>query len=339
MQALLLTAPNRFSVTDRPDPAPRPDEALLRIHRAGICATDVATIKGQSPVAVFPITPGHELVATVERPATKSTFRKGDWVTIYPTQGCGECEACRQGKPNHCSSFRVWGVHRDGGCFAQYMSIPDSQLIPLPPSLRNEAGALVEPTAVAAHAIRRSRLRTGQKVAVIGAGSIGLLTAQAARAAGASAVIAVDRLESRKDLCEAIGLDAFILAGEDLATQLSEEGPFDSIFDNVGTPGTLAANVEALSTRGTLVVMSFPHGGDPLVLPYPKAYRKELDVLVSRNYGREDFERSILLLDRGQIAVEELITGTYGLEQFGQAYEALMTSPERHLKVLIAPNG
>ena len=209
MHALLLTAPNRFSVTERPDPAPRSDEALLRIHRAGICATDLSTIKGESPVAVFPITPGHELVATVERSAKNSTFSEGDWVTIYPTQGCGECEACRQQEPNHCSSFRVWGVHHDGGCFAQFMSVPGSQLIPLPTSLQNQAGALVEPTAVAAHAIRRSGLQPGQKVAVIGAGSIGLLSAQAARAAGASKVTIVDRLVARKQACAAIGTRSF----------------------------------------------------------------------------------------------------------------------------------
>jgi 2-desacetyl-2-hydroxyethyl bacteriochlorophyllide A dehydrogenase len=339
MHALLVTAPHKFSVIQRPDPIPTGDEALLRIHRAGICATDITTIKGESPVAVFPITPGHELIATVETAPAKSKFSEGDWVTIYPTQGCGQCDACRRGEANHCATFRVWGVHRDGGCFAQYMSVPTSQLLAIPQSLRNDAGALIEPTAVATHAMRRSNIRMGQRVAIIGAGSIGLLTAQAAKAAGAGRVVVVDRLAARGAVCEALDVDRFILAGDDLATQLVEDTPFDIVYDNVGTPATLTAAVEALRTRGTLVLMAFPHGSEPLVLPYPKVYRKELDVIVSRNYAREDFETSIALLDKGHVNTARMITGTYPLTGFVDAYEALKNQPERHLKILIAPNG
>ena len=340
MHALLLTAPHQFSVIERPDPSPSGDEALLRIHRAGICATDITTIKGESPVAVFPMTPGHELIATIEKTPQKSKFFPGDWVTIYPTQGCGQCEACRRNEDNHCATFRVWGVHRDGGCFAQYMSVPETQLLAIPPALRNEAGALIEPTAVATHAMRRSKIEKGHRIAIIGAGSIGLLTAQAAKAAGAARIVVVDRLPARAAVCEAIKADRFILAGDDLAAQLAhEDAPFDIVYDNVGTAATLAAAVEALRTRGTLVLMAFPHGSDPLVLPYPKVYRKELDVIVSRNYSREDFEASIALLDGGHIDTARMITGTYPLSRFPDAYEALKTSPERHLKILIAPNG
>lgn len=339
MQALLVTAPNRFSVIERPDPSPRADEALLKIHRAGICATDVTTIKGESPVGLFPITPGHELIATIEKAPKDSKFSTGDWVSIYPTQGCGTCEACRRNEANHCATFRVWGVHRDGGCFAQFMSVPASQLLSIPPSLRNEAGALIEPTAVATHAMRRSNLRAGQRIVIIGAGSIGLLTAQAARAGGASHITVVDRLPARKAACDAIGVDRFILAGDDLAAQLSDDGPADIVYDNVGSVGTLAASVESLRTRGRLTLMAFPHGNEPLVLPYPKVYRKELDVMVSRNYAREDFDASIALLDKGQVDSGLMITGTYSLDKFDEAYEALKTSPDRHLKILIAPNG
>lgn len=339
MHALLVTAPNCFSVIDLPDPSPKPDEALLKIHRAGICATDISTIKGESPVATLPMTPGHELIATVEQTTKHSKFSVGDWVTIYPTQGCGTCQACRRDEPNHCPTFRVWGVHRDGGCFAQYMSVPQSQLLAVPTSLRNDAGALIEPTAVAAHAMRRSRLGADQRVAIIGAGSIGLLTAQAAKAAGASHVTMVDRLPARKAVCDAIGVDHFILADDNLAVQLSAGIPFDIVYDNVGTAGTLAAGVEALRTRGTLALMAFPHGNDAINLPYPKAYRKELDVIVSRNYGRQDFDASIALLDKGHIDVNRMITGIYSLEKFSDAYEALKTSPHRNLKLLIAPNG
>lgn len=339
MDALVLTAPNCFSVVDRPMPLPKPGEALLRIHRAGICATDITTIKGQNPTSVFPITPGHELIATIEQAPQNSKFSAGDWVTIYPTQGCGACEACQRNEDNHCPSFRVWGVHRDGGCFAQYISVPQNQLLDIPPSLRNDAGALVEPTAVATHAIRRSKMERGKRIAVIGAGSIGLLTAQAAKAKGASHVTVVDRLSAREPLCAAIGVEQFVLAGDDLATQLSSGAPFDIVYDNVGVPQTLAAAIEALRTRGTLVLMAFPHGTDSLILPYNRMYRKELDVIVSRNYAREDFDAAITLLRNGQIDAERMISGIYPLQRFADAYDDLKASPDQHVKILIAPNG
>ena len=340
MQALFLTAPHAFSVIERADPTPGAGDAILRIHRAGICATDITTIKGESPVAIFPMTPGHELIATIVKAPAGSKFSQGDWVTIYPTQGCGACEACRRNEANHCPTFRVWGVHRDGGCFAQYMAVPDEQLLAVPPSLRNDSGTLIEPTAVATHAMRRSGLRRGERIAIVGAGSIGLLTAQAAKANGASRVVVADRLPTRKAICDALGIDRFILAGQYLASQLADDGaPFDVIYDNVGNPATLAASVEALRTRGRLILMAFPHGQEPLVLPYPKVYRKELDVVVSRNYAREDFEAAIALLAQGHIDTARMITGLYPLTRFADAYEDLKRSPERHLKILVAPNA
>ena len=339
MQALWLEAPNSFSVVDRPVPPLEAGGAVLRIHRAGICATDITTIKGESPVAVYPMTPGHELLATIESVSPNSNFAKGDWVTIYPTQGCGNCEACRRKEDNHCGTFRVWGVHRDGGCFAEFMAVPLEQLIAVPASLRNDAGALIEPTAVATHAIRRSKLKRGQRVAVIGAGSIGLLTAQAAKAAGASYVAIADRLPERENTSRKLGFDQFILSNDRLAEQLVRVGEFDVVYDNVGLPITLSAAVDSLRTRGTLTMMAFPHGADPVTLPYPKAYRKELDIIVSRNYAREDFTAALALLGEGKIDTGLMITGTYPLARFADALTDLRQNPSRHLKVLISPEG
>lgn len=338
MHALLLEAPNRFSVTERPLPERGDRDVVLRIHRAGICATDITTIKGESPVAIYPMTPGHELIATVEEPAAAApAFAKGDWVTIYPTQGCGHCDACARKEDNHCATFRVQGVHRDGGCFAEFMVVPEDQLLAVPATLRNDAGALIEPTAVATHAIRRSALKSGQRIAVIGAGSIGLLIAQAAKAAGAGYVAVVDQLPERAETCRALGFDQFVLSDGNLARTLAQYGEFDIVFDNVGAPATLAAAVDALRTRGTLVMLAFPHGSDPVTLPYPKVYRKELDVIVSRNYAREDFTASIALLEGGKIDAARMITATYPLAKFADAFADLRGNPARHLKILISP--
>ncbi|QIE56010.1 alcohol dehydrogenase catalytic domain-containing protein [Pikeienuella piscinae] len=340
VKALLLRAPNEFDVIERSTPRASKDTALLRIHRTGICATDIATIRGQSRMAVFPMTPGHEFVARIEEIGADADYKVGDWVTIYPTQGCGRCAACHRGVPNHCPEFRVWGVHRDGGAFAELMAVPIDHLLPIPERLRCDAGALIEPTAVAVHALRRARLQPGQRVAIIGAGAIGLLIAQAARAAGAAQVVAVDRLPARKAVADALMLDGFILAGDgNLAEELSDfaDEPFDIVFDNVCAPSTLAAGAAALRIDGALVLLAFPHGDEEPPIPYAAAYRKELSLILSRNYAREDFIESTRLLEVGAIAPEVMITGHFALSDFANAYDELRDTPERHLKVLIDP--
>lgn len=340
MKALLVRGPNDFSVVDRPDPIPTPDTAILRIHCTGICATDITTISGRSTVARFPMTPGHEFIAQVEMIEDGFEFGIGDWVTIYPTEGCGTCSACQEGKPNHCPDFKVWGVSRDGGAFAERMVVPVKQLLPVPERLRNTAGALIEPTAVAVHALRRARLEAGQRVVIIGTGSIGLLIAQAARAAGAAQVTLVDRLPGRRATAEALGFSDFMLTSNgNLATELSQApgAPFDIVFDTVGTPATLEAAVAALRITGYLVVLGFPHGDEPLTLPYPMFYRKELSLILSRNYARDDFIEATRLLESGAIASNVMVTGTFPLSGFASALDALRQQPADHVKVLINP--
>ena len=105
MKAVVLEAPERFACTDRPEPAAGPSEALVRIVAAGICASDVATIRGHNPIAVYPLTLGHESIGGVEAAPAGAGVAPGDWVTVFPSVGCGDCPACRAGRTNHCPSF------------------------------------------------------------------------------------------------------------------------------------------------------------------------------------------------------------------------------------------
>lgn len=340
MKALYLRAPNDFEVLERADPVLGADEALVRIRWSGICATDVATIQGLSPVAVYPTTPGHEFVGTVEFVPAGSDFKQGDWVTIYPTQGCGKCPACAANRANLCLSFRVFGVHRDGGSFAEMMAVPTSHLMAVPPELQNETGALIEPVAVAVHACRRAGVAAGDKrrIAVIGAGVIGTLIAQVARAWGAQDIVVADRLESRRETCSELGLSRFVHAANRvrLLDGLVADGLLDLVFDNACTAETISAAIEALTPGGAIVLLGFPHGNDALPINYAPAYRREVSFLLSRNYAREDFEEAARLLVSGRIDSRRMVTGTWPLSSFSQAYTALQHEPERHLKVMIS---
>ena len=341
MKALLLRSPGDFSVVERPDPVAAEDEAIIRVFRTGICATDVATIEGRSTVAVYPITPGHEFVGTVESAPPGKGFAAGEWVTIYPTQGCGKCPECVANRPNHCRKFRVFGVHRDGGSFAERMAIPLAQLIKVPASLQNDHGALIEPLAVGVHANRRAGVAANpqRRIGVIGAGAVGTMVAQVARAHGASEIVIADRLEGRRKLCHDLGFDRFVVAGTPgWASELRlPGGPLDLVFDNACSRETIAAAVDAMRPGGTLVLLGFPHDGADIPLAYVKAYQQEVSILLSRNYEPADFTEAISLLEGGHINAARMVTGTWPLASFADAYAALKAAPERHVKILLAP--
>ena len=339
MKAVILEEADKFRVDDRPDPQPAEDEALVRVRHTGICATDVAMIRGFAPLTLAPITPGHEWVGTIESAPQGSSFAPGDWVTIYPTKGCGTCPACHDGRPHHCASFTVSGVHRDGGSFAEYVAAPVDQLIRLPEALHNIHGALAEPATVGVHANLQGGMAKGKRVAVIGAGTIGSMIAQVARAWGAADVIMVDRMPAREKLAADLGFDKFILAGEGKEEEqlLSFGGPLDIVFDNACSERTIELATNVLEIGGTMVTLTFPHVGQQLVVPYMTAYRRELHIVFSRNYAREDWEHTFDLMAKGAIDTERMISGVYPLEQFVDAMDDLRDRPEEHVKVVISP--
>lgn len=332
MKAVVLEAPGRFACIDRDVPAAGPGEALIRIDLAGICASDLATIRGDNPIAVYPLTLGHESIGVVERAPAGAGVRPGDWVTVYPSIGCGHCPACRAGRINHCPTFTVLGISQGGGLFSERVAVATGQLLPLPPALHGEPGALVEPTAVAVHVNRRGATRAGERVLVIGAGVIGILTAQVARAHGASEITLIDRFASRRAVLEQLGFDRFLLADG-----TAPDAPVDLVYDTVCSEATLALGAAALAPGGRLVLVAVPHGTTPLGVPFAQIYRRELALIASRNYVPDDFREAIRLLAASAIETAPMITATYPLADFAAAHAELTEHPERHLKVLLRP--
>jgi 2-desacetyl-2-hydroxyethyl bacteriochlorophyllide A dehydrogenase len=230
-------------------------------------------------------------------------------------------------------------VHRDGGSFAERIAVPVGQLLRLPANLQNQSGALVEPLAVGVHATRRAGMRPGMRVAVVGAGTVGTLVAQVARALEASTVVLADRLQERWQLCRDLGFESFVHVGaESLEERLSSFVPgYDVIFDNACTRDTIGAAIRCLRPDGKLVLLGFPHDRSDVPLAYADAYKWEVSITLSRNYAREDFLDAISLLEKGAIDTQRMITGTWPLAEFDAAYNELRAHPGRHVKVLLAP--
>ena len=192
MKSLLLREYNHFEIADRPRPVPGPGEVLVSIAACGICGSDVHGFDGSSGRRIPPIVMGHEAAGTVAEVGPGVTgYKPGDRITFDSTISCGECPYCLRGLTNLCDNRNAFGVscddYRRDGAFAEYIAVPERICYRLPETLSFAEAAMLEPVSVALHAVAVSGLRGGETALVIGAGMIGLLTLQAARAAGCRA--------------------------------------------------------------------------------------------------------------------------------------------------------
>lgn len=339
MLAMVLDKPNQFRMTEVPVPQAGSDEALIKVTSAGICASDLATIHGHSPIAAYPLIPGHECVGEIVQAPAGSGYGAGDLVTVFPSLGCGACKACHEGRTNHCPTFKVLGIGLPGGCFAEFLTAKIEQLVRVPRAVYDRTGPLVEPLAVGQHINRRGATAAGETVVIVGAGAIGLSCAFVARAKGAKRIVLVDRFESRRPMLARFGFEDFTTAkGAELVDYLARSvGPVDLVMDNVCNADTLGAGAKALRPGGRTVLVALPHGDAVLPVPYTDAYRKELSYVVSRNYIKQDFIDTVAMLESGVIDAAGMITATFPLAEMPAALADLEGSPDRHLKVVVKP--
>lgn len=307
---------------------PRPGEARLRPLAIGICGSDLHVLAGHHPFVDYPVLPGHEIAAEVVAVGDDADSGWiGARVALEPSLACGTCHACRAGRYNICESLRVMGFQAPGG-MADAFDAPVDRLHRLPDALSDAAGALVEPVAVATHAARLAEqiagsLR-GRDVAVIGAGTIGMLCAQVARAAGGEVTLS-DVDDARRELARDFGFTAL--------ETLAERG-FDVVFECVGNEGALRGAIAA-SRKGATVMVVGVYGRDPKVQA-GLIQDWELCLQGSLMYTAEDYLEAIRLLADGAIDAERMITSVFPLADVEQAFEAAAAGGAS-LKVALRP--
>lgn len=338
MKAIFLTGPNEFSLQDKDDPILKRDEVLIQVRMAGICGSDVHLLQGQNPFAAYPLIPGHEYVGEILQAPARSKLKKGEKVTVFPSVGCGKCQACKEGRAIHCSQFRFAGVTTDGGCFCERVAVPYRRVIRLPRQMEEEVGAMVEPTSVAVHVNRRSGLRRGMKAVVIGGGTIGLLIAQVARSYGASRIVLSEPIAERRAIAEALGFRLICNPQEEELPSFAQRtiGLADIVFDVVATKKTVEDSQSMLRPNGKLILVGIP-SDKGLGVPYVPIYGKELQVIGSRTYFMKDFSEAIRLLNSKKINVKPIISLILPLERFAEGVENLEKKPEKYVKILIRP--
>ncbi|HEY0966628.1 MAG TPA: galactitol-1-phosphate 5-dehydrogenase [Opitutaceae bacterium] len=345
MNALLLSAPSCLEFTSWPDPEPAEDEVIVRIRACGICGSDLHGWDGSSGRRRPPLIMGHEASGEIHRVGSQvdASWQPGDRVTFDSTLFCGKCPSCRRGEVNLCEHRRVVGVappeYRQHGAFADFVAVPARTLYRLPDGLAYAEAAMVEPVAIALHAVGRVALEPGFTSVVVGSGMIGLLVIQALRCAGAGRIIAVDLDETRLKLARELGAtDTVRSAGEGTLDQLRAlvggRGA-DVAFEVVGLTPTVDLAVQSVRPGGSVVLVG--NVRPRVEFSLQAVVTREITVFGSCSSAGE-YPRALELIADGRIQVRPLITATVPLKD-GAAWFSRLTSPEGRglLKVILEP--
>ena len=341
MKSLLLKEYLHLELAELPRPNPGPDEVLIRVAACGICGSDVHGYDGTSGRRIPPIVMGHEAAGVIAATGTAVTkFKKGDRVTFDSTVYCGECQFCLRGEVNLCDNRQVIGVscgdYRRAGAFAEYIAIPERILYLLPEAMSFPEAAMLEAVSVALHAVHVSGSLKGQTALVVGAGMIGLLTMQAARAAGCKRVIIADIDETRLNLARKLGVDeALCLSGAELSQGILERTHglgVDVALEAVGRNETIATSIDCVRKGGTVTLIG--NITPEVKLPLQKVVSRQIRLQGSAASAGE-YPEAIDLVARGLIQVKPLITAVAPLEDGPRWFERLYAHEPNLMKVVL----
>ena len=338
MRQAIMISPGIIEYREIPKPERLGDkDVLLKIERIGVCGSDVHVFHGEHPATPYPVVQGHEYSATVHAVGDSvSSIEPGMKATAWPQLVCGKCGLCLRGQYNACQELKVQGFQAPGVA-QEYFIVPEERIILLPDSMSLDQGALVEPAAVGAHSTGRATDIKGKNVVVSGAGTIGNLVAQFAKARGAGRVLITDISDYRLEIARECGIEGTL----NVASTPFAEG----VKDFFGASG-FQVGFEAAGVQASLDVL-FAHvekGGDIVILgvysenPTVNMYylgEHELNVFGSMMYRKEDYEEAVSMISRGKIKTAPLITRHFPFEQYLDAYHFIEDQGAETMKVMI----
>jgi L-iditol 2-dehydrogenase len=347
MRALVVREPNRFSVEDVERPQPGPFELLCRVRAVAICGTDPHIIEGHYPgfwPKEWPLVPGHEWCGDIVElgdGAASLGWEVGTRVAGTSHAPCGYCRKCVEGRYNLCENFGVEGLHSQyghntDGAYADYVVHSVRSVFPVPDALSDEEAAMLDPTAVALHTVKRGRLQPGDTVVVVGPGVMGLLVADCARALGAGRVIVVGRGERLARAAELGHETVDFSAADPVATVRAMTGGrgAEVAFECSGAAEAVGQCAEMLRRGGRVAVIGIPL--EDARIPLQRIVLDEIDVVGVRAAAGE-MPQAIALVAAGRIRLRELITHRFALEDFAEAYRTFTERTDGALKVIVRP--
>ena len=344
MKSLLLSQYNHLEIAEAPVPIASPGEVLIRVEACGICGSDVHGYDGSSGRRIPPIVMGHEAAGTVAAIGDGvRDYKVGDRVAFDSTVYCGECAFCKRGLVNLCDNRQVIGVscgdYRRHGAFAEYVAVPQRILCRLPANFSFAEAAMLEAAAVALHGVNVSEVHGDETALVIGAGMIGLLTLQAARALGCKRVFITDVDASRLELARQIGADEILHAsGPELIEQihrLTGDRGVDLALEAVGRNETVNAAIDCTRKGGTVTLIG--NIQPEVTLPLQKVVTRQIRLQGSCASAGE-FPQAVELIASGKIKVRPLISAIAPLEDGPRWFERLHAREPNLMKVILTPN-
>ena len=343
MNALLLSEYKHLAVTTLPVPDPAPTDILVQVAACGICGSDVHGFDGTSGRRIPPLVMGHEAAGVVAAVGSEvSKFVVGDRVTFDSTVYCGVCAFCRKGEINLCDDRQVVGVscgdYSRAGAFAEYVAVPERIVYKLPDTLGFAEAAMLEAVSVALHAVAVSKLEGGETALVIGAGMIGLLTLQAARAVGCSRVFVADIDATRLKSAAELGADkTLLLSGAELTKEilnLTGGRGVDVVLEAVGRNETIATAIDSVRKGGTVTLIG---NITPQVnLPLQKVVSRQIRLQGSCASCGE-YPEAMKLMTSGKIRVDSLITAVAPLSDGPSWFDRLHSGEPNLMKIVLDP--
>lgn len=337
MKTIIINNPGEVDIIEQAMPVRKQGEALLKILYGGICGSDLGTYRGTFAYASYPRIPGHEFSAEIiEIGDNDRNLKSGMIVTCNPYFNCGHCYSCQRGLVNCCTSNETMGAQRDGA-FSEYITMPIERIYD-GKGLSAKTLALIEPFCISYHGISRANIQPNDKVLVIGAGTIGVLAAVAAKAKGAKVYIS-DVAENKMNYAiETFGLDGGILndSPENFIKRVEEitnGNYFDVTIEAVGLPSTFQACIDAAAFGARMVQIGV--GKRTHEFDFTLLQKKELNVYGSRNALKKDFLELIDLVKSGKVDLEKIVTNTYNLDEADKAFQDFSKNAASMLKVVI----
>lgn len=338
MMRKVVVTPDGVQVVPAAEPVPGPGEALVRTAVSGVCGSDTHALHGRHPHVTPPYAPGHEVVGVVLAAGTDVTdVRPGTRVTVEPDLPCWTCKQCRAGRENLCEHLGFFGCGSDQGGMADLFTIDARRLHAVPDELDDTTAALIEPLATPVHATRLAGPLDGRAVAILGAGTIALLTLRVARLRGARRIVMSARSPHSRERATAFGADAVVDAtapdaADQVRTALGESA--DVVFDCVAEESTLRQALAMANKGGTVVVVGVPPGD--VSVPLALVQDSQLRIQGSATYLPADYAEAMVLLRDGVVSAIDFVTAIHPLTEAAAAFSDAESGS--HLKVLVAPD-
>jgi L-iditol 2-dehydrogenase/threonine 3-dehydrogenase len=340
MRQAVLTTPGDIEIREIPMPAPlKPNEILLRIHRIGVCGSDIHVFHGKHPfVTKYPVIQGHEYSGEILQVGSAvTTVRPGMKATARPQVVCGKCAPCLRGQYNVCQNLTVQGFVANGSA-QDYFVVTEDRIAAVPDSVSYEQAALIEPAAVGAHATRRAGPLTGKNVVVAGSGTIGNLIAQFAIARGAKKVLMTT---AKSDFRLSVARQCGIAETANLSTEsfpdavkrvFGSEG-FQVGIEAAGAQGAVTDLIAGVENGGTVIIVGVFEENPVVNMGFLGEH--ELNVLGSMMYRHEDYEEAVHFIADGRIQTTPLITSHFPFDKYLDAYHFIEKEGHKSLKVMI----